>query len=100
MPLWVEAFIPLLTDLVTDCKRSQDCIDMSGISNNLDFIGQGRVHVLLPAATQHGGRVFLEQKKPLRLQVPRAYASVVNLLESGQAINDVFNAESGSRPAS
>jgi hypothetical protein len=54
-------FIPLftLTELVTDFKRIQDCIDMSGISSNFYFIGQGRVHGLLPAPTQHGGRVFL-----------------------------------------
>ena len=89
-----------LTELVTDFKRIQYCIDMSGISSNFYFIGQDRVHGLLPAPTQHGGRVFLEQKKPLRLQVPRAYASVVNLLGSGQAINDVFDAENGSKPAS
>jgi hypothetical protein len=88
-----------MLDLVTDFKRIQDCIDMSGISSNFYFIGQGRVHGLLPVPTQHGRRVFLK-KKPLRLQVPRAYASVVNLLGSGQAINDVFDAENVSKPAS
>ena len=40
MPLWVGAFIPLLTDLATDFKRSQDCIDVSGISSNFCVIGK------------------------------------------------------------